>query len=119
MVVGLLVCGFTSALIPLASGATLLSLLLLVAAQLGDGFYVVYEINQVSLRQTIAEERMLGRVNATMRFLEPGRDPAGRAGRRPAGRAVGRASDPVHRRGGNPAGESGGLLLRLRKYRHQ
>ncbi len=38
------------------------------AAQLGDGFYLIYEINQVSLRQWVADERLLGRVNATFEF---------------------------------------------------
>ena len=68
MVGGLAVFGISMLLAPLAVGATLLSAALLILAQLGDGFFVVYEINQVSLRQRIAEERMLGRVNATMRF---------------------------------------------------
>jgi hypothetical protein len=72
MIAGLCVSGITALFIPLASGANLVSVLLLVAAQLGDGFYVAYEINQVSLRQSIAGERMLGRVNATMRFVELG-----------------------------------------------
>jgi MFS family permease len=72
MIGGLCVAGITGLLIPLASGANLVSVLLLIAAQLGDGFYVAYEINQVSLRQSIAGERMLGRVNATMRFVELG-----------------------------------------------
>jgi MFS family permease len=68
MVGGLAVFGITMLLAPLASGASLLSAALLILAQLGDGFFVIYEINQVSLRQRIADERMLGRVNATMRF---------------------------------------------------
>ena len=69
MGLGLVVCSITSALIPLATGAALPALLLLIGAQLGDGFFVIYDINQVSLRQGIASERLLGRVNATMRFL--------------------------------------------------
>ena len=69
MGLGLMVCSITSALIPLATGAALPALLLLIGAQLGDGFFVIYDINQVSLRQGIASERLLGRVNATMRFL--------------------------------------------------
>lgn len=68
MTVGLLVSGISMLMIPLASGATLLSAVLLIAAQFGDGFYVIYEINQVSMRQEITEARMLGRVNATMRI---------------------------------------------------
>ncbi|HEV8546067.1 MAG TPA: MFS transporter, partial [Candidatus Limnocylindrales bacterium] len=38
---------------------------------------VVYNVNQVSLRQAITPERMLGRMNATMRFLVWGTIPLG------------------------------------------
>jgi MFS family permease len=69
MIVGLGVFGVSQLLIPLASGATLVSALFLVAQQLGDGFYVVYGINQVSLRQEIAPEHILGRVIAPIQFL--------------------------------------------------
>jgi MFS family permease len=72
MVFGLAIFGVSALLIPLASGATFLAGALLTAAQLGDGFYVVYDINQVSLRQSLAPEQMLGRVNATLRFLDLG-----------------------------------------------
>lgn len=65
---GLAVFGVSMGLVPLASGASLLSAALLLAQQLGDGFYVVYQINDLSLRQRITDERMLGRVNATVRF---------------------------------------------------
>ncbi len=72
MAAGLAIFGISQLFIPLASGATLLSAVFLVIQQLGDGFYIVYEINQVSLRQGVASERMLGRVNATMQFLNLG-----------------------------------------------
>jgi predicted MFS family arabinose efflux permease len=39
---------------------------------MGDGGFTVYEINQVSLRQALAPERLLGRVNASMRFVAQG-----------------------------------------------
>jgi MFS family permease len=68
MIGGLAVSGLSAFMIPFASGATLVSAVLLILAQLGDGFYVIYEINLVSLRQKVADERMLGRVNATMRI---------------------------------------------------
>jgi len=77
MFIGLGLFGISQAFIPLASGATLLSAALLIAQQLGDGFFIVYEINQLSLRQSIVAERMLGRVNATMRFLGLGATLAG------------------------------------------
>lgn len=77
MVAGLAVYGFSGLLIPLASGAGWVSALLLILAQLGDGFFVVYEINLISLRQTITPERLLGRVNGTMQFLLVGASLAG------------------------------------------
>jgi MFS family permease len=76
-VVGLGVHGLSLFLVPMASGATLVSALLLVGQQLGDGFATVYEINQVSLRQSLVTARVLGRVNATMRFLGLGMTLAG------------------------------------------
>jgi MFS family permease len=77
MAIGLGLFGVSECLTPLASGATLLSAALLVGQQLGDGFYVVYEINQVSLRQAITPERLLGRVNATIQFISLGATLAG------------------------------------------
>ncbi len=40
-------------------------------------FAVVYNVGQVSLRQTITPDRLLGRMNATMRFLVWGTMPVG------------------------------------------
>jgi len=64
MVVGLAVIGASMLLVPLAQGGAILAGAFLVAQQLGDGGFVVYSINEVSLRQTITPERLLGRVNA-------------------------------------------------------
>jgi MFS family permease len=72
MILGLFVGSISAFFIPLASGATLLSAAFLILAQLGDGFYVLYEINTLSFRQEITSERMLGRVNATMQFIALG-----------------------------------------------
>ncbi len=50
---------------------------------LGAGFFlssianVIYNVNQVSLRQAITPDQMLGRMNATMRFLVWGTIPIG------------------------------------------
>jgi MFS family permease len=77
MAAGLAIFGLSQLFIPLASGASLLSAVFLVIQQMGDGFYVLYEINQTSLRQGIATERLLGRVNATMQFLSLGATLAG------------------------------------------
>ena len=43
--------------------------LYLVSAQLFDAAYTVYSINEVSLRQAVTPDRMLGRVNASLRFI--------------------------------------------------
>jgi Na+/melibiose symporter-like transporter len=77
MILGMGMFGLSQFFIPLASGATILSALLLVAQQLGDGFYIVYDINQVSMRQAVTSERLLGRVSATMQFLLLGTTLAG------------------------------------------
>jgi MFS family permease len=62
--------------IPLATRNT--GFMLLVAANFIGGFGgVVYNINQVSLRQAITAERMQGRMNATMRFMVWGTMPIG------------------------------------------
>ena len=63
-------------LVPLASHQTAL---LFIG---GGGFVagwanVVYNVNQISLRQSICPERMLGRMNATMRFIVWGTIPIG------------------------------------------
>jgi MFS family permease len=65
--------GFLLPLVPRSSPVPLLvaSMALLAAGS------AVYNITQVSLRQTITPERMLGRMNATMRFLVWGTMPIG------------------------------------------
>jgi hypothetical protein len=39
---------------------------------LGDGGFVIYSINEVTLRQTIAPDRLLGRVNAAFEICAHG-----------------------------------------------
>ena len=66
---GLLLMAVSMLFVPLARGATVLAAFFLIAQQLvGDGGATVYEINQVTLRQAITPERMLGRVNASIRL---------------------------------------------------
>jgi predicted MFS family arabinose efflux permease len=78
MIVGLLLYSLAMFLVPLAQGATLIAALLLILQQIsGDGAATVYQINQVSLRQAITPERLLGRVNASMEFLRLGATLAG------------------------------------------
>jgi len=66
---GLVLMGLSMLFIPLAGEAGVLAATFLIAQQLiGDGGATVFEINQVSLRQTMTPERMLGRVNAAIRL---------------------------------------------------
>ena len=66
---GIILMGVSMLFIPLARGATVLAAGLLVAQQLvGDGGVTVFEVNQITLRQAITPERMLGRVNAAIRL---------------------------------------------------
>ena len=60
---------------------------------------VVYNIAQVSFRQGLTPERLLGRMNATMRFLVWGTMPIGGADRRCARPAARRARGGVDRNG--------------------
>jgi MFS family permease len=70
MIAACFVSGLAMIFVPLAQGATLSAALLLILQQLlGDGAATVYQINQVSLRQAITPERVLGRVNASAEFL--------------------------------------------------
>ncbi len=65
-------------LIPLASNTGLVSILLLIGAGLVSGAAsVIYNVNQVSLRQAITPDRLQGRMNASMRFLVWGIIPIG------------------------------------------
>ncbi len=68
--------GAANFLIPIARPSTAFPLL--VGAMFVGGFAsTAYNINQVSLRQAITPERLLGRMNATMRFLVWGTLPVG------------------------------------------
>jgi Na+/melibiose symporter-like transporter len=70
MVLGLAVGGFAMVLPPLARGAGASSVALLVAHQLiSDGALTIYFINSVTLVQTVTPPAILGRVNASLRFL--------------------------------------------------
>ncbi|MCH8061650.1 MAG: MFS transporter [Chloroflexi bacterium] len=69
MAVGFLLYGLSMLLIPAARGPLAIAALFLIAHQLGDGAMIIYEINEMSLRQTITPDRLLGRVNASIRFV--------------------------------------------------
>ncbi len=73
MVAGLAIEGVAYMLLPVARGAGPGSVGLLVAQQLiGDSAATVYFVNAVSLIQTITPKPMLGRVNASLRFVSLG-----------------------------------------------
>jgi MFS family permease len=73
MIAGLGMMGISMLFIPIAHGAGIVAAGLLIAQQIsGDGMFMVADINATSLRQSIAPERMLGRVNAFHRMLDLG-----------------------------------------------
>ena len=67
---GVAINGVALMLLPIAHGHGYVSVALLVAQQLiGDSAMTIYFINSVSLIQAITPRPMLGRVNASLRFL--------------------------------------------------
>ncbi len=72
----MLISGPATLLVPFASYGPAIPILLVAQALTGFSA-VVYNINQVSLRQSITPERMQGRMNATMRFIVWGTMPIG------------------------------------------
>ena len=66
-----------SLFLPLVWDANLIGVVFLVCGQLFDSAWTFYNINELSLRQSIADERLQGRVHATTRFLEFGAMVAG------------------------------------------
>ena len=72
----IVISGVPQLLVPLANRET--ALILIGGGGLITGWAsVVYNVNQVSLRQSICPEPMLGRMNATMRFIVWGTIPIG------------------------------------------
>lgn len=74
----LLVSAGINLLIPAAGGTPLLAAGMLILAQIvGDAAMMVYEVNEISLRQMLVPERLLGRANASIGFLTQGIAPIG------------------------------------------
>jgi len=71
-----IVFSISALFIPLAPPSMPLPFLITSVLLMGFGG-VVYNVNQVGLRQAITPERMLGRMNATMRFIVFGTMPLG------------------------------------------
>jgi predicted MFS family arabinose efflux permease len=73
MIATLALAAVGEAFLPLVTAVNLAGVLLLVGQQIvTDAALTIYEINQVSLRQAIAPEDVLGRVNASARVTEVG-----------------------------------------------
>ncbi|MCA1667277.1 MAG: MFS transporter [Thermomicrobia bacterium] len=67
----LLLAVVTTIFIPLASGPLVwIVISLLIQQILGDGAATIYEINQMSLLQARTPDHLLGRLNASIRFIE-------------------------------------------------
>jgi len=92
-------------LVPIAQPATAMPLLF-VSMFIGSAGGVIYNINQVSLRQSITPNRLQGRMNASMRFIVWGVFPIGAL----IGGALGTA---IGVRGAIAVGAIGGLLTVL------
>jgi predicted MFS family arabinose efflux permease len=69
--------GLGMLLLPLAHGSVPACAAVLIAAQLCDVAWPVYSINETSLRQAIAPDALLGRVNAAMHLMFHGIWPLG------------------------------------------
>jgi predicted MFS family arabinose efflux permease len=66
---GIVLAGVGTLFVPLAPGPTAIGVLLMIGNQLvTDPAYTMYTVNEVSLRQRIVPDRLLGRVGATFRF---------------------------------------------------
>jgi predicted MFS family arabinose efflux permease len=73
-----IVQGVSTFFIPLAGVAPAFAVACLMVPQLfGDMAFMVYMINEISVRQTVAPEQVLGRVNAGMQLLARGIWPIG------------------------------------------
>jgi MFS family permease len=70
LVVGLFVSCASLLFVPLAGGPPLLVVALVGAQQLFDAPATIYEINEASLIQTMTPDHLLGRVIASLRFVE-------------------------------------------------
>jgi len=78
MIVGLLLFGVTGLAVPLAVLVPKVAIPMIVASEFLQWMtYLIYLVNAISVRQAITPDRVLGRVNATMRFLGGGVLPIG------------------------------------------
>jgi len=73
----MLVMGVATLMIPLARGSVAMATVFLMAAQVGDLGWPVFNVCELSLRQAITPDDVLGRVNAVMQMLFRGLLPVG------------------------------------------
>jgi predicted MFS family arabinose efflux permease len=75
---GLFVHGLMVLVIPLARGPAVMATGILFTGQLiGDAALMLYFVNDISLRQSVTPDRLLGRVNASMQFVVAAVGPLG------------------------------------------
>ncbi len=91
LIVGFAVGGAFQGLVPLAHGSTLRAGLFLLTAQvIGDGLMTMAFVNDVSLRQSLVPDHLLGRVTATANVLSAVAMPVGAL----AGGIIGQIASP-------------------------
>jgi len=91
LIVGFALGGAFQGLVPLAHGTALRAgLFLLVAQIIGDGLMTIAFVNDVSLRQSLVPDRLLGRVSATANVLGVAAMPVGAL----AGGIIGELASP-------------------------
>ncbi|MEZ4664170.1 MAG: hypothetical protein R2911_42110 [Caldilineaceae bacterium] len=78
LIVGLIILSLSDFALPLAAGPTWLVMAILIVAQICFGLGLTfYNVGQVSLRQSITPDHLLGRMNATLNFAVAGLIPLG------------------------------------------
>jgi MFS family permease len=78
LILGQFLFGATGLTVPLAILVPSIALPMIVAAEFLQWLtLLIYSVNAVSMRQTITPDRLLGRVNATARFVATGAQPLG------------------------------------------
>ncbi len=68
-VAGFLLFGIGTFLLAVARGPVVIAVAVLVIWKLFEAPYTIYDINEVSLRQAVTPDRVLGRVTATIQFV--------------------------------------------------
>ncbi|HRW08205.1 MAG TPA: MFS transporter, partial [Caldilineaceae bacterium] len=78
LIAGMMILAISDFVLPLAAGAQTLVVALLIGAQVSFGLgLTLYNVGQVSLRQSITPDHLLGRMNATLDFAVAGLIPLG------------------------------------------